>query len=117
MANVLKKVSDWWRQPIEVHKGWSERYAALNEVRDTIWFQLVVKQLDSEIAWGKEQLVYCKPEQASDLRGYVKANQSLKNFIADTDKKGGVSADVLKGRYKQIGRDANQFVEEIKKKS
>lgn len=102
--------SAWFSRPDDELKGWVERGRAIEEIKDSMGYRLIVTQADKEILWAQQQLEICDESQVRDLRLYLRALRFLKDFLLTTERNADLAAGVLAGRDAAIGRDAVMFV-------
>jgi hypothetical protein len=97
--------SDWFGRPDAELQGWIERGSAIEEIRDTRGYLLIMKATHNEIEWARTQLELGTTND-SDMRGYLKALRFVKEFILTVEKNADISATVLAGRPAEIGKDS-----------
>jgi hypothetical protein len=114
-SSTLRKIkgglkSKWFSRPDDELKGWIERGRAIDEIKDSMGYQLIVTQADREIVWAQQQLEICAESDVRDLRLYLRALRFLHDFILTTERNADIASGVLSGREAAIGRDATTFV-------
>jgi len=102
--------SEWFGRPDEELKGWMERGRAIEEIRDSVGYRLILSQTEKEIRWAQQQLEICDEARVIELRMYLRSLRFLLDFILTTEKNAEISATVLEGRVGAIGRDSEAFV-------
>ena len=98
--------SEWFGRPDVELKGWIERGQAIEEIKETLGYRLIMTQTEREIKWAQAQLEVCPSGDVVDYRCYLRALRFLKDFILTTEKNADIASTVLAGRDKQIGRDS-----------
>jgi hypothetical protein len=109
--------SKWFSRPNTELQGWIERGRAIEEIKDSMGYQLIVTQADREILWAQQQLEICDEKVVSELRLYLRALRFLHDFILTTDRNADIASGVLAGREAAIGRDATTFVKNAQVRS
>jgi len=102
--------SKWFSRPNDELKGWIERGRAIDEIKDSMGYQLIVTQADREILWAQQQLEICDEKVVPELRLYLRALRFLKDFLLTTERNADIASGVLAGREAAIGRDTTTFV-------
>jgi hypothetical protein len=102
--------SEWFGRPDEELKGWVERGRAIEEIKDSLGYRLILTQTHKEIAWAQSQLEICDPKDVVDFRCYLRSLRFLQDFILTTEKNADIAGTVLAGREEAIGRESLAFV-------
>lgn len=102
--------SKWFSRPNEELQGWIERGRAINEIKDSMGYQLIVTQADREIVWAQQQLEICDESEVRDLRLYLRALRFLHDFILTTERNADIATGILAGREAAIGKDTTTFI-------
>lgn len=102
--------SEWFSRPDEELKGWLERGRAIEEIRDSLGYRLILSQTDKEILWAQQQLEVCEEPLVRDLRMYLRSLRFVKDFLLTTEKNADIAGSVLAGREAAIGRESHAFV-------
>jgi hypothetical protein len=98
--------SEWFGRPDAELKGWIERGRAIEEIKDTLGYRLIMTQADKEIRWAQAQLEVCEEKEVIELRMYLRSLRFLHDFILTTEKNADIAGTVLAGREGAIGREA-----------
>lgn len=112
LARVAKPVqqlarnikSEWFGRPDKELKDWIERGRAIEEIKDTTGYRLIMAQVGKEIAWAQQKLEVCEEKELLELRCYLKSLRFLRDFILTTERNADISSKVLAGRGKEIER-------------
>lgn len=107
---LAKIKSEWFSRPDEELKGWLERGRAIEEIKDSLGYRLIMSQTEKEILWAQQQLEVCEETQVRDLRMYLRSLRFLKDFLLTTEKNADIAGSVLAGREATIGRESHAFV-------
>ena len=115
VGGTIRKVgttakSAWFSRPDDELKGWIERGRAIEEIKDSMGYRLILTQADREIVWAQQQLEICDESQVRDLRLYLRALRFIHDFILTTERNADIATGVLAGREAAIGRDTTTFV-------
>ena len=102
--------SEWFGRPDDELKGWIERGRAIEEIKDSLGYRLIMTQTDKEIIWAQAQLEVCEEKDVRDLRLYLRSLRFLKDFILTTERSADISSSVLAGRESVIARESHAFV-------
>lgn len=96
--------SEWFGRPDEELKRMVEYGHAIEEIKDSRGYRLIITQTEREIEWAREQLELGKLD-ASELRNYLRSLRFVKAFILTVERNADISSKVLAGRAEGIGRD------------
>ena len=97
--------SEWFGRPDGELKGWIERGRAIEEIKDTLGYRLIMTQTEKEVRWAQQQLEICPEKEVLELRMYLRSLRFLHDFILTTEKNADVAATVLAGRESAIGKE------------
>lgn len=111
VAKPIKKYGDkikseWFGRPDEELKGWIERGNAIEEIKDTRGYRLIIAQTEKETAWAMAQLEVCEEKQLVEFRMYLRSLRFLKDYLLTTERNADISSSVLSGREKEIGKES-----------
>jgi hypothetical protein len=111
IRNLAKNIkSEWFGRPDEELKGWIERGQAIEEIKGSLGYRLIITQADKEIRWAQAELEVCDEKKVIELRMYLRSLRFLHDFILTTERNADIASTVLAGREKEIGRDSQVFV-------
>lgn len=96
--------SEWFGRPDEELKRMMEYGRAIEEIKDSRGYRLIMTQTEKEIEWAREQLELGKLD-ASELRNYLRSLRFVKAFILTVQRNADISSKVLAGRAEEIGRE------------
>lgn len=102
--------SKWFGRPDDELKGWIERGRAIEEIKDSMGYRLIISQTDREVAWAQAQLEVCPEQDIMELRMYLRALRFLHDFILTTTRNADNASLVLAGRSGAISRESATFV-------
>lgn len=102
--------SAWFGRPTEELQGWIERGRAIDEIKDSMGYRLILDRSEQEITWAQRELESCKPEDLVELRLWLKCNRMYRDFILTTERNAQISSEVLEGRASAIARESLAFV-------
>jgi len=106
LKNVASKIkSEWFGRPDEELKAWIEKGRAIEEIKDTRGYQMIVSQLEKELEWTTNELDVCPKEVIDQLREYRKGLKFIRAFILTTEKNADLAGSVLAGRAGAITKE------------
>lgn len=97
--------SEWFGRPDDELKGWIERGRAIEEIKETLGYRLIITQTNNEIRWAQAQLEVCAEKEVPELRMYLRSLRFLHDFILTTEKNADIAGTVLAGRAGAIGKE------------
>lgn len=110
---VKESISKWFGRPVKELQGWVQRGQAIEEIKDTLGYQLITRALDNELAYARRCLEVCEQKDVQELQLAIKAFSFVKSYILTVERSAEASLKVLEGRPEAIAKDAMSFLNSV----
>lgn len=102
---AAKVKSEWFGRPDAELQAWVEKGHAIEEIKETRGYQMILEQLDKELQWSTNELDVCPKEVIDQLREYRKGLRFIRGYILTTERNAEIAGSVLAGRAGAISKE------------